>query len=287
MSSMTAGHGSAETEPLAFECVNLSVEVAADKQTRRLLEDLTFSIRQGEIISVIGTSGAGKTTLMRVLGGLLPATDDSTVLAAGEPINGPPPRVLMVFQDYASSLLPWRTVKRNVALGLETSMRGRELDDRIDEALSLVGLQDRAHEYPWKLSGGMQQRVQIARALALRPACLLMDEPFGALDAMTKGGLQDELLRLQEQTGATIVFITHDVEEAIYLGDRVIVLGGIPGRIEQILDVDLPRPRDQIATRENPEFLRLRHAAYESVLTSEQGSATATAAGPGAGTSAR
>ena len=273
MSVETVGRGAAGTEPQAFECVNLSVDVPGSKQSRRILNDLSFSIRQGEIISVIGTSGAGKTTLMRVLGGLLPATPDSTVLAAGKPIKGPPPRVLMVFQDYASSLLPWRTVKRNVALGLETQMRGRELDERIDEALSLVGLQDRAHEYPWKLSGGMQQRVQIARALALRPACLLMDEPFGALDAMTKSGLQDELLRLQAQTGATIIFITHDVEEAIYLGDRVIVLGGIPGRIEKILDVDLPRPRDQIVTREDPEFLRLRHAAYESVLTSEHGPA--------------
>ena len=281
MTSTTVSHGSAESEPLAFECVNLSVDVPADKQSRRLLDDLTFSIRQGEIISVIGTSGAGKTTLMRVLGGLMPVTPDSTALAAGEPIKGPPPRVLMVFQDYANSLLPWRTVKKNVALGLETSLRGRELDERIDEALSLVGLQHRAGEYPWKLSGGMQQRVQIARALALRPACLLMDEPFGALDAMTKSGLQDELLRLQEQTGATIVFITHDVEEAIYLGDRVIVLGGIPGHIEHILDVNLPRPRDQITTRENPEFLRLRHAAYESVLSSEQGSAGATGAGTG------
>jgi NitT/TauT family transport system ATP-binding protein len=250
----------------AFECENLCVDVPASGGSRRILEDLTFSVREGEVLSVIGTSGAGKTTLMRVLGGLAQATDVAAVQAYGQPVQGPPPQVLMVFQDYASSLLPWRTVRRNVALGLEAQFRGRELRERVDEALSLVGLEGRGDEYPWKLSGGMQQRVQIARALALRPSVLLMDEPFGALDAMTKTSMQDELLRLQGQTGATIVFITHDVEEAIYLGDRLVILGGIPGRILEVVPVNLPRPRDQIETREHPEFLRLRHAAYKSVL---------------------
>jgi len=254
---------------LAFSCQNLSVEVTTKEGVKRLLDPIDFSVRKGEILSIIGTSGAGKTTLLRALGGLIPTTENSEVLADGVPIQGPPDRVLMVFQDYASSLLPWRTIRKNVALGLETQYRGKELQKRVESALDLVGLRKRADEYPWRLSGGMQQRVQIARALAMEPSVLLMDEPFGALDAITKNSLQDELLRVQEQTGATIIFITHDVEEAVYLGDRVLALGGIPGRIIEVLDVDLPRPRHQIYTKELPEFLRLRHRAYESVVEAE------------------
>ena len=257
------------TADLAFSATNLAVEVETKSGSKRLIDRLDFTVRKGEILSIIGTSGAGKTTLLRVLGGLIPATKDSEVLAGGVPIEGPPERVLMVFQDYASSLLPWRTVRRNVALGLETKYRGTDLRERVDNALDLVGLRKRADEYPWRLSGGMQQRVQIARALAMEPDVLLMDEPFGALDAITKTSLQDELLRVQEQTGATIIFITHDVEEAVYLGDRVLALGGIPGRIVEVLDVELPRPRHQIRTKEMPEFLRLRHRAYESVVEAE------------------
>ncbi|WP_208322005.1 ABC transporter ATP-binding protein [Paramicrobacterium chengjingii] len=259
-----------ETQPeLAFSCRNLSVEVSTKVGVKRLLDPIDFSVRKGEILSIIGTSGAGKTTLLRALGGLIPTTRESEARAAGVPIQGPPDRVLMVFQDYASSLLPWRTIRKNVALGLETQYRGKELQDRVESALNLVGLQDRGDEYPWRLSGGMQQRVQIARALAMEPSVLLMDEPFGALDAITKSSLQDELLRVHEQTGATIIFITHDVEEAVYLGDRVLALGGIPGRVIEIFDVDLPRPRHQIKTKEMPEFLRLRHRAYESVVEAE------------------
>jgi NitT/TauT family transport system ATP-binding protein len=267
--------GQLADQDAAFVCRDLSVEVPTKQGTRRLLENLTFQVRRGEFLSIIGTSGAGKTTLLRVLGGLVPYTSDSTALAAGIPIAGPPAKVLMVFQDYGSSLLPWRTVRRNVGLGLEPELRGQELADRVDEALELVGLSSRADEYPWRLSGGMQQRVQIARALALKPSVLLMDEPFGALDAMTKASLQDELLRVQEQTGATIIFITHDVEEAVYLGDRVMALGGIPGQIIDVHDVDLPRPRNQISTRELPEFLRLRHEAYATVVTAEGSHANA------------
>jgi len=254
---------------LAFSCRSLSVEVSTKSGPKRLLAPLDFSVKKGEILSIIGTSGAGKTTLLRVLGGLVPPMPDSEVLAAGVPIQGPPDRVLMVFQDYASSLLPWRTIRKNVALGLETQYHGEELRDRVDAALDLVGLKARGDEYPWRLSGGMQQRVQIARALAMEPAVLLMDEPFGALDAITKSSLQDELLKVHEQTGATIIFITHDVEEAVYLGDRVLALGGVPGKIIEVLDVDLPRPRSQIMTKEMPEFLRLRHRAYESVVEAE------------------
>lgn len=170
---------------------------------------------------------------------------------------------MTVFQDYGNALLPWRTVRGNVALGIEEQVSGAALDDRIDAALAMVGLQQAAREYPAKLSGGMQQRLQIARALALQPKVLLMDEPFGALDAMTKAKLQDQLRHIQASTGTTIVFITHDVDEAVYLGDRVILLAGSPGRIASELRSALPATRDQISTKEMPEYLHARHELLE------------------------
>jgi NitT/TauT family transport system ATP-binding protein len=136
---------------------------------------------------------------------------------------------------------------------------------RVADALRLVGLENNADDYPWQLSGGMQQRVQIARALALAPSVLLMDEPFAALDAMTKAGLQDELLRVRQETGASVVFITHDIEEAVYLGDRVAVLRGSPGRLAAVLDVPLAQPREQVTTREQPAFLALRHKVHDAI----------------------
>jgi NitT/TauT family transport system ATP-binding protein len=156
-------------------------------------------------------------------------------------------------------------VARNVALGIERAVKGDELKIRIRDALQLVGLEKNANDYPWQLSGGMQQRVQIARALALRPSVLLMDEPFAALDAMTKASLQDELLHVRQHTGASIIFITHDIDEAVYLGDRVMVLCGTPGSLAATFDVDLPKPRSQIVTRELPQFLALRHLVHDSI----------------------
>jgi NitT/TauT family transport system ATP-binding protein len=177
----------------------------------------------------------------------------------------------MLFQDYRGSLLPWRTVEKNVALGIEGVLSRAEREERIAEALSLVGLRDRARDYPWRLSGGMQQRVQIARALAMRPQVLLMDEPFGALDAMTKGQLQDELQRLHELTGSTIVFVTHDIEEAVYLSDRVLVLAGQPAQVTRAISTDLPRPREQVATKEAPQYLKVRHEVYNGLAHVDHG----------------
>jgi NitT/TauT family transport system ATP-binding protein len=157
-----------------------------------------------------------------------------------------------------------------VALGLEGRVGAAERTERVDAALDLVGLSDRGNDYPWQLSGGMQQRVQIARALVMRPHVLLMDEPFGALDAMTKGQLQDELLRVREVTGATVVFVTHDVDEAVYLSDRVLVLSGSPARITTELAVDLPSPRDQVATKEDPSYLSIRHSVYQVLKGAHQ-----------------
>jgi NitT/TauT family transport system ATP-binding protein len=170
-----------------------------------------------------------------------------------------------VFQDYGHALLPWRTVARNVALGLEGRLPKPEIAERVAESLAMVGLEGRASEYPWRLSGGMQQRVQIARALAMRPKVLLMDEPFGALDAMTKASLQDQLLEVHATTGTTVILITHDLEEAIYLADRVFVICGSPGSMGAELATSLPRPRDQLETRELPRYLELRHTLISTL----------------------
>ena len=252
------------------ECHGMSVELGSRKGARRILAGVDLEVRTGEVVSVMGRSGTGKTTLLRVLGGLLAPIPDSVVAFQGRPVEGPPEGVVFVFQNYAASLLPWRTVERNVALGLEGRVSKQEMAQRVDEALGMVGLADRAKDHPWRLSGGMQQRVQLARALALRPATLLMDEPFGALDAMTKGTLQDELQRVQERTGATVIFVTHDIDEAVYLSDRIVVLEGSPATIGHEIPVDLPRPRDQLATKELPGFHRLRRAVYDAIVDSHE-----------------
>jgi NitT/TauT family transport system ATP-binding protein len=252
---------------LVFECDGVSVDFPHRGGTRRALSDIGFELREGEFLSIVGTSGAGKTTLLRVLGGLLGPTSGA-VRVRGQKIDGPPDDVVMVFQDYSRALLQWRTVSSNVALGIEDHMAKDACNQRVMEVLQLVGMEKYASYFPWQISGGMQQRVQIARALALQPAVLLMDEPFGALDAMTKSMLQDELLRVRDKIGASFVFITHDIDEAVYLSDRVAILTGTPGRIGQTMDVPLPRPRDQITTRADPTFLHLRHVIHEAVKES-------------------
>ncbi|MGH2628183.1 MAG: ABC transporter ATP-binding protein [Anaerolineales bacterium] len=244
----------------------MSVQLDSSEGPRRILAGVDLVVGNGEFVSVMGRSGTGKTTLLRVLGGLLPPTPDSKVTVHGQPVDGPPDGVVIVFQNYAASLLSWRTVERNVALGLEGKVSKPEMRERVDEALGMVGLADRAKDYPWRLSGGMQQRVQLARALAVRPSMLLMDEPFGALDAMTKGTLQDELQRVRGRTEATVAFVTHDIDEAVYLSDRIVILEGSPATIGHEIDVDLPRPRDQLATKELPEFLKLRRAVYDAIV---------------------
>jgi len=179
--------------------------------------------------------------------------------------TGPVEGLVTVFQDYTQSLLPWRSVRRNVALGVESRMSKQETAGRVAEALEMVGLTDRADEHPRNLSGGMQQRVQIARALAMRPSVLLMDEPFGALDAMTKASLQDQLQQVQAATQTTIVFVTHDVDEAVYLSDKIVVLQNKPASVGVELEVELPRPRHQLRTKDEPRFLELRHQVYAAL----------------------
>lgn len=251
----------------AYSAVGLGVAFQGAKGTLEVLRDVNFEVAPGEIIAIVGRSGTGKTTLLRVLAGLIAPTSGAVHLN-GLPVTGPPGSVVTVFQDYANALLPWRSVAKNVALGLERRVNKRERDERVREALRLVDLEKFADEYPWRLSGGMQQRVQIARALAMQPDVLLMDEPFGALDAITKQSLQDELLAVHSKTRPTIIFITHDIDEAIYLSDKVFVIAGSPGSgqpgtLTQCAETGLPRPRHTITTREQPGYLALRHRALE------------------------
>lgn len=234
---------------------------------REILSPTSFHVEKGQFISIIGPSGCGKTTLLRASAGFVQATGGE-VRHNGRPITGPSREVAFVFQDYGRALLPWRTVEGNVALALEAA--GTPVSqhrDAIHEVLETVGLAAHAKKFPGQLSGGMQQRVQIARCLAQKPELMMMDEPFGALDAMTREGLQDALLELVAKTQLTVLFVTHDLEEAIYLGDRVVALRANPTAqapsLAALIDVDLPKPRDQLATKEEPEFLRLRRELYQ------------------------
>lgn len=261
-----AAAGAGGTLAVACRCRNTSVELRSREGSRRILTAVDLDLLEGEFVSILGRSGTGKTTLLRVLGGLLAPGSGSHITFHGQPVVGPPPGVVFVFQNYAASLLPWRTVGKNVALGLEGRLPSQEMQPSVAAALAAVGLQDRARDYPWQLSGGMQQRVQLARALAMRPRGLLMDEPFGSLDAMTKAALQDQLQRVHQQTRATIAFVTHDIDEAVFLSDRILVLDGTPATIAHEIRVDLPRPRDQLATKELPEFLQLRRRVYDALV---------------------
>jgi NitT/TauT family transport system ATP-binding protein len=234
-----------------------------------VLGKLSLQVRRGEIVCVVGPSGCGKTTALRVASGLMRPTRGE-VAFAGAPIKGPRRDVAVVFQDYSKALLPWRTAAGNVALALEAAGTPRaERPARIAKLLTRVGLASFAQKYPSQMSGGMQQRLQIARCLAQEPSALMMDEPFGALDAMTRQTLQDQILDIAHATNATIFFVTHDLEEAIYLGDRVIGLMPHPGRVGLDVAIDLPRPRNQVLTRESPEFLKLRRELYDFIHASE------------------
>ncbi len=237
--------------------------------SHEVLRDIDVEIGEGEFVCVIGPSGCGKTTLLRILSGLIQASR-GTVSYRGKEQKEPASDIAIVFQDYANALLPWRTASQNVSLALEAAgMPRAERRDRIAELLNKVGLSKHADKYPSEMSGGMQQRLQIARCLAQNPSVILMDEPFGALDAMTRQKLQDEILSIVSESNVTAFFVTHDLEEAIYLGDRVIALEPNPGRIAELIDVPLARPRSQLTTREEPEFLALRRKLFDFVLRYE------------------
>ncbi len=247
-------------ELLSFE--SLAVHLGG----REILSPTSFTVSRGEFVCIIGPSGCGKTTLLRAAAGFV-APSGGCVRRNGEVVTRPSREVAFVFQDYGRALLPWRTVANNVSLALEAAgVPKAERPARIHAVLQTVGLTAHADKFPIQLSGGMQQRVQIARCLAQRPDVIMMDEPFGALDAMTRESLQDEVSRLVREQGLTVLFVTHDLEEAIYLSDRVIALRTGPTAdkpsLAAMVDVKIPRPRDQLMTKENPEFLRLRRELY-------------------------
>jgi NitT/TauT family transport system ATP-binding protein len=220
----------------------------------QVFEDISFEVRPSEFVSLVGPSGCGKTTFLRILDGLIPH-DQGEILLDGKTVIKPGPDKGFVFQD--SSLLPWRTVIDNVIVGLELQGVGkREARRKAERYISLVGLAGFEHHYPHELSGGMQQRVNLARALIVDPQVLLMDEPFASLDAQTREIMQAELLKMWRQTQKTVIFVTHQIEEAIYLSDRVVVFSARPARIREIVRVNLPRPR-LLSVKRNKEFLDL------------------------------
>ncbi|MGA6225263.1 ABC transporter ATP-binding protein [Streptomyces umbrinus] len=224
-----------------------------------VLHDITLTVPDGQLLCVVGPSGCGKSTLLRTIAGLQPVGEGS-VSVDGEPVTGVPDRLAVVFQDYGRSLFPWLSVRENVALPLRRRGLGRaERRDEAERMLERVGLPGAGRRHPWQLSGGMQQRVAIARALVCRPSLLLMDEPFGSLDAQTREDLEDLLLEVHQTEGPTIVFVTHDIDESVYVGDRVVVLSSGPAsHIILDLPITLPGKRDQITTRGLPEFVNLR-----------------------------
>jgi NitT/TauT family transport system ATP-binding protein len=227
--------------------------------------DLEFEVREKEFVCVVGPSGCGKTTLLKCMSGLLAPTRGQ-VLLHGQRIDGPPERMALVFQEYGRSLYPWMSVRQNVAFPLRRKrLAGQEASELVERAVESVDLTGFLDRYPWELSGGMQQRVAIARALAYQPEILLMDEPFASVDAQTRADLEDLILEVRRQYGVTVVFVTHDIDESVYLGDRIVVLTPAPTTVQETLDVDLPAVRDQLETKEQPEFARLRAHVYRSI----------------------
>lgn len=234
------------------------------------LAGVNVEIPAGGFTSLLGPSGCGKSTLLKMIAGLLTPTAGEIRLFRKR-VDNPPPDLIYVFQQYSKSLLPWKTVLGNLMFGAN-SPRARQscqqapTKDDCMRFIELVGLKGHENTYPAQLSGGMQQRVAIARALVARPQILLMDEPFSALDALTREGLQDLLLKLWEDLSLTVVFVTHDIAEAIYLSNDIVVLGGTPATVVSTVDIGVPRPRDQVTTREAPSFLALRRELYRMVL---------------------
>jgi NitT/TauT family transport system ATP-binding protein len=251
------------TEPL-IEARGVTAAYENVRERTRLiaLRDVTLDIAAGEFIAIVGPSGCGKTTFLNMVAGFIkPMT--GTVRVRGAEVEGPGSDRAMVFQDYA--LLPWRTVERNVRFGIEMRAGGAskaKLAERVQDSIELVGLAGFERSYPHELSGGMRQRVGIARALVCEPDILLMDEPFAAIDAMTREGMQAELERIIAKTKQTVIFITHSIDEAIQLADRVVVISQRPGRVREIVDVDLPRSRFEVDAKSDPRFIELREHVW-------------------------
>lgn len=233
----------------------------------QVLGDISVDVRTGEFLCIVGPSGAGKTTLLQCLSGLIPPSSGSVSLRGVE-VDEPPAEMAIVFQDYSRSLMPWLSVLDNVSLPLRsTKMPKADIKKKATAALEEVGLAGHLDKYPWQLSGGMQQRVAIARALAFEPEIVLMDEPFASVDAQTRSDLEDLTLRLKQHLGITIVLVTHDIDEAVYLSDRVLVLGGKPTEVVDLIETHLGDDRDQISTKSTAQFAELRAKVYQEIRT--------------------
>lgn len=261
-----------ETEPRTPSAPVAALSVQHVKKTYHVdgrdvpaVHDLTFDLAPGEFVCLVGPSGSGKTTLLKCIAGLMQPTSGRVVLD-GAPVSGPPEGMAVVFQEYGRSLFPWMTVRQNVELPLKSARVPKaERLARIEEALDAVELSHVPNNYPWQLSGGMQQRVAIARAVASHPKVLLMDEPFAAVDAQTRADLEDLVRTVWKRLGFTALFVTHDIDESVYLGERVVILSSSPTVVQEDLIVDLPAERDQLTTRSLPRFTELRSHVYEEI----------------------
>jgi NitT/TauT family transport system ATP-binding protein len=262
-------------EKISTECEILRAERLRKTYTKGerevpACENINFSMNRGEFVCIVGPSGCGKTTLLKCLCHLLKPTTGKVFINEKE-IQGPPKEMTLIFQDYSRSLFPWRTVLKNVLFVLEKKNLSKEERIKIAKsALASVYLSGFENHYPWELSGGMQQRVAIARAIAFNPAILLMDEPFASVDAQTRSDLEDTILEIWSSFSQTILLVTHDIEEAIYLADRVLVLSGRPSEIREEIKIDLERPRNQLTTKENKRFIEFRHHIYTLIKEESQ-----------------
>lgn len=237
---------------------NLQKRYDTGEASVEAIRSLSFDVQSGEVTTIVGPSGAGKSTLLRCLAGLETPTAGKVTLGERE-LSGPAPEITIVFQDYTRSLLPWYSVWKNVSLPLQRRVRDSgERSRRVDRALEEVGLADFGDLFPWQLSGGMQQRVALARGIAYQAEILLMDEPFASVDAQTRSELEDLILRVHKDLGVTVLFVTHDIEEAVYLGHRVLVLSARPAVLKEVAEIDLPWPRDQLTTKSDQRFVDMR-----------------------------
>jgi NitT/TauT family transport system ATP-binding protein len=275
MNDLRAGPGQLQAPMLAIRRLRKVYEGSG--RTVEAIRDVTFSLAERELICIVGPSGAGKTTLLRCIAGLLEPTSGEVTLA-GRRVVGPAPGMAVVFQEYGRSLFPWMRVRQNVELPLKE--KGLSVEQRrrlVSESIDAVGLGDARDAYPWQLSGGMQQRVAIARAIAYEPKVLLMDEPFASVDAQTRAELEDLVRSLWARLGVTIVFVTHDIDESVYLGERVVVLSASPTTVMEEVSIDLGADRNQLDTRADPRFGQLRGHIYELIKDAKGGATRGTA----------
>lgn len=249
----------------------LSKEYKGESVSTLAIERLDFEVKEREFVSIVGPSGCGKTTLLMIVSGLMHPTS-GVIFLKGKRVSGPPEGLILLFQDYSRSLFPWRKVQENVSYGLELKRQGIPRDGVLPRAkkyLDAVGLGKFANHFPWQLSGGMQQRLAIARALACQPSILVMDEPFASVDAQTRAELEDTLLNIWEKFQQTILFVTHDIDESIYLSDKVLVLRHRPSVILEDVAIDLPRPRNQLETRSCDGFIKYRAKIHKMIIHRE------------------